>query len=241
VPFRNRASCSLGRVRCRRQRVSRSRGWRQSEARRGNMSPTTSARLGARSRSSVSCERVRAEEEGRDSIDLYSVTLSGIDQSPLRRPASTCATGTAAVAAAAAPRASSSCPRRRVSSRGARGRGHRRHPSRRAENLDTIKRAARDPEIRQRFGLLKARRNEYFARYREVSRAGSGTAFAIRVVGGECFGLVTVELVARAQCISRCCRATSTSAPVALRPLRPSAASGGDEQHRVRATSFQSE
>jgi GNAT acetyltransferase-like protein len=61
-------------------------------------------------------------------------------------------------------------------------------------DLDTIKRAARDPEIRRRFGLLKARPREYFARYMELSRAGTGAAFAICVVGGECFGLVTVEL-----------------------------------------------
>jgi RimJ/RimL family protein N-acetyltransferase len=62
-------------------------------------------------------------------------------------------------------------------------------------DLDTIKRAARDSEIRRRFGLLKVRPSEYFARYWELSRAGSGAAFAIcDDVGGECFGLVTFEL-----------------------------------------------
>ncbi len=60
-------------------------------------------------------------------------------------------------------------------------------------DLDTIKRAARDSEIRPRFGLLKVRPSEYFAHYREASRAGRGAAFMICDVGGECFGLVTVE------------------------------------------------
>ncbi len=60
-------------------------------------------------------------------------------------------------------------------------------------DLDTIKRAARDPEIRRRFALLKAKPNEYFARYREAPAAGRGAAFAICDVGGECFGLATVE------------------------------------------------
>jgi RimJ/RimL family protein N-acetyltransferase len=60
-------------------------------------------------------------------------------------------------------------------------------------DLDTIKRAARDPEVGRRFGLLKARPSEYFTRYRELSRAGSGAAFAICDVGGDCCGVVTVE------------------------------------------------
>ena len=33
-------------------------------------------------------------------------------------------------------------------------------------DLDAIKRAARDSEIRRRFALLKTEPNEYFARYR---------------------------------------------------------------------------
>jgi [ribosomal protein S5]-alanine N-acetyltransferase len=62
-------------------------------------------------------------------------------------------------------------------------------------DLDIINRAARDSEIRRRFGLLKARPTEYLARYLELSRAGGGAAFAIcDDVGGECFGLVTFEL-----------------------------------------------
>jgi RimJ/RimL family protein N-acetyltransferase len=61
-------------------------------------------------------------------------------------------------------------------------------------DLDTVRRAARDSEIRRRFGLLKESPSEYFARYREASRAGSGAAFAICDVGGECAGFVTVEL-----------------------------------------------
>ena len=60
-------------------------------------------------------------------------------------------------------------------------------------DLNTIKRAARDSEVGRRFGLLKARPSEYFTRYRELSRTGSGAAFAICDVGGNCFGLVTVE------------------------------------------------
>jgi ribosomal-protein-alanine N-acetyltransferase len=61
-------------------------------------------------------------------------------------------------------------------------------------DLDTLKRAARDSEIRRRFGLLKARPDEYFAHYWELSRAGSGAAFAISEhASDECIGLVTVE------------------------------------------------
>jgi RimJ/RimL family protein N-acetyltransferase len=60
-------------------------------------------------------------------------------------------------------------------------------------DLDTIERAARDPEIRRRFALLKASPNEYLARYREASAAGRDAAFAICDVSGECFGLATVE------------------------------------------------
>jgi RimJ/RimL family protein N-acetyltransferase len=61
-------------------------------------------------------------------------------------------------------------------------------------DLNTIERAARDSEIRRRFGLLKARPSEYLARYREASRDGSAAAFAICDEGGECFGIVMVEL-----------------------------------------------
>jgi [ribosomal protein S5]-alanine N-acetyltransferase len=59
-------------------------------------------------------------------------------------------------------------------------------------DLETIKRAARDAEIRRRFGML-ARPDEYFERYRQLSRAGDGAAFAICDVGGECLGLATIE------------------------------------------------
>jgi RimJ/RimL family protein N-acetyltransferase len=60
-------------------------------------------------------------------------------------------------------------------------------------DLDAIQKAARDPEIRRRFGLLKTSPGQYFERYRELSRAGRGAAFAICDVGGECLGLATVE------------------------------------------------
>jgi RimJ/RimL family protein N-acetyltransferase len=60
-------------------------------------------------------------------------------------------------------------------------------------DLETIKRAAHDPEIRPRFALLKARPTEYFDRYRQLSRSGNGAAFAICDVGGESLGLATVE------------------------------------------------
>jgi hypothetical protein len=67
-------------------------------------SPTTSARPGAPSRSSVSRERSSGQRR-RVAIRSTFTRLcsSGIDQSPLRRPASTCATGTPAASAAAAP------------------------------------------------------------------------------------------------------------------------------------------
>jgi ribosomal-protein-alanine N-acetyltransferase len=60
-------------------------------------------------------------------------------------------------------------------------------------DLSAIQRASRDPEIHRRFALLKATPNEYFHRYRRLVRAGTGAAFAICDVGGECLGLVTVE------------------------------------------------
>jgi RimJ/RimL family protein N-acetyltransferase len=60
-------------------------------------------------------------------------------------------------------------------------------------DLDAIKRAARDSEIRRRFGLLKVGPSEYFDRYRQLWRSGSGAAFAISDAGGECLGLATVE------------------------------------------------
>jgi ribosomal-protein-alanine N-acetyltransferase len=59
-------------------------------------------------------------------------------------------------------------------------------------DLRTIRRAAHDPEIRRRFGLL-ARPDHYFDRYRQLWRAGEGAAFAICDVGGEDFGLATAE------------------------------------------------
>jgi [ribosomal protein S5]-alanine N-acetyltransferase len=61
-------------------------------------------------------------------------------------------------------------------------------------DLDTIEQAALDSEISRQFALIKERPNEYVARYQELSRAGGGAAFAICDVGGECLGLVTVEL-----------------------------------------------
>jgi RimJ/RimL family protein N-acetyltransferase len=62
-------------------------------------------------------------------------------------------------------------------------------------DLDMVKRAAGDFEIRRRFGLLKAKPCEYLARYRELSHTGGGAAFAIcDYAGGECFGLLTFEL-----------------------------------------------
>jgi len=60
-------------------------------------------------------------------------------------------------------------------------------------DLDAIKRAARDFEIRRRFALLKARPNEYFDRCRQLVRTGTGAAFAICDVGGECLGLAIAE------------------------------------------------
>lgn len=59
-------------------------------------------------------------------------------------------------------------------------------------DLNTIERAARYSEICRRFGLSKP--SEYLARYQNASRDGTGAALAIRDVGGECFGLVTIEL-----------------------------------------------
>ena len=60
-------------------------------------------------------------------------------------------------------------------------------------DLETIERAARDPEISRRFALLKARPDEYLERYLRLLRDGTGTAFAICDVDGECFGLATAE------------------------------------------------
>jgi [ribosomal protein S5]-alanine N-acetyltransferase len=59
-------------------------------------------------------------------------------------------------------------------------------------DLETIRRASHDPEIRRRFGLL-ARPDEYFDRYRHLERAGEGAAFAICDLGGEGLGIATVE------------------------------------------------
>ena len=59
-------------------------------------------------------------------------------------------------------------------------------------HVETIRRAARDPEIRRRFGLL-ARPDEYFDRYRQLAHAGQGAAFAISDLGREPIGLATAE------------------------------------------------
>jgi ribosomal-protein-alanine N-acetyltransferase len=61
-------------------------------------------------------------------------------------------------------------------------------------DLDTIEQAVHDSEITRQFALIKESPNEYLARYHELSRAGGGAAFAICDVGGECLGVVTVEL-----------------------------------------------
>jgi ribosomal-protein-alanine N-acetyltransferase len=61
-------------------------------------------------------------------------------------------------------------------------------------DLDVIERAARDSEIRRRFGLSKLAAREYLVRYLKASRDGTGAALAICDVGGDCFGVVTVEL-----------------------------------------------
>ena len=60
-------------------------------------------------------------------------------------------------------------------------------------DLEMIKRAAHNPDIRRRFALLKARPDEYFERYRELWRNGDGAAFTISAVGGDPLGLTTVE------------------------------------------------
>jgi len=59
-------------------------------------------------------------------------------------------------------------------------------------DLNMLERAARDPEISQRFGLSKP--SEYLAGYQNAARDGTGAALAIRDVGGECYGLVTIEV-----------------------------------------------
>jgi RimJ/RimL family protein N-acetyltransferase len=59
-------------------------------------------------------------------------------------------------------------------------------------DLEIIRRAARDFEIRRRFGLV-ARPEEYFERYRQLSRYGEGAAFAICDVDRESVGLATFE------------------------------------------------
>jgi RimJ/RimL family protein N-acetyltransferase len=59
-------------------------------------------------------------------------------------------------------------------------------------DLEMIKRATRDSEIRRRFGLLEWP-EEYLDRYRQLAHAGEGAAFAIADVRGEPVGLATVE------------------------------------------------
>jgi RimJ/RimL family protein N-acetyltransferase len=60
-------------------------------------------------------------------------------------------------------------------------------------DLDSIKRAAKDPAIRRRFGLLKDSPTEYFERYRKLARDERGAAFTVSDVDGECLGLVSFE------------------------------------------------
>jgi RimJ/RimL family protein N-acetyltransferase len=60
-------------------------------------------------------------------------------------------------------------------------------------DLDMIKRASHDPEIRRRFALLKASPSEYYERYRQLSRTGNGAALAVSDVGGTCLGIATAE------------------------------------------------
>lgn len=62
-----------------------------------------------------------------------------------------------------------------------------------ARDRDLVERAARDPEIRRRFGLLKTRSHDYFAYFWHGSRAGNAVAFAICDARGASSGLVTVE------------------------------------------------
>ena len=61
-------------------------------------------------------------------------------------------------------------------------------------DVGLVERAASDPEIRRRFGLSRDRPSEYLARFRDAARGGSAAAFVICDVGGESFGVVTVEL-----------------------------------------------
>lgn len=56
-----------------------------------------------------------------------------------------------------------------------------------------VDRAAKDPEIRRRFGLLKTRPHDYFAYYWHGSRSGKAVAFTICDARGAGSGLVTVE------------------------------------------------
>jgi [ribosomal protein S5]-alanine N-acetyltransferase len=58
---------------------------------------------------------------------------------------------------------------------------------------EMIEQAARDPDIRRRFGFLKAKPSAYLVHFLEGSRDGSAAAFTISDVGGTCLGLVTVE------------------------------------------------
>lgn len=61
-------------------------------------------------------------------------------------------------------------------------------------DLGTIERAAHDTGISGRFPLLKARPRAYFEHYRHASRDRGAAAFAICDMGGECFGLVTIDV-----------------------------------------------
>jgi RimJ/RimL family protein N-acetyltransferase len=61
-------------------------------------------------------------------------------------------------------------------------------------HLDLIERGARDSEIRRRFGLSRRTPSEYLLRYLRASSEGTAVALVICDLGGESFGLVTVEL-----------------------------------------------
>lgn len=61
-------------------------------------------------------------------------------------------------------------------------------------DLHMIERAASDSEICRRFGLSKLAPSDYLGRYLRACREGAAAALAICDMGGECFGLVTVEL-----------------------------------------------
>ena len=61
-------------------------------------------------------------------------------------------------------------------------------------DLELIERAVRDPEIRRQFAPLQGSPGEYIAHYRKASRERKLGAFVICAVGGEGFGVITVDL-----------------------------------------------